>query len=146
MDDHHWLADAIAYSRRCPPSPTAYNVGAIIVAADGEELARGYSRETGPTTHAEEVAFDRVPADDPRLDGATLYSSLEPCGVRRSRPVPCAHLIAASRLRRVVFALREPPVLAPGGGDAVMRDAGVTVIELAELARAVTVVNAHLLG
>ena len=83
-----WLRAAIELSRRCEPSPYAYSVGAIIVSADGTELARGYSRETEASVHAEEVALLRVKIDD--LVDAVLYSSLEPCGVRRSRPAPCA--------------------------------------------------------
>jgi pyrimidine deaminase RibD-like protein len=148
MDDLDWLRAAIAHSRWCAPVPSAYCVGAIVVGADGVELARGFSRETDPTVHAEEVALARV--DRTRfgraLAGATLYSSLEPCGVRRSRPVPCAHLIAGTGITRVVYALREPPVLAAGGGDAVLRAAGIDVIELADLAGEVRAVNAHLVG
>jgi diaminohydroxyphosphoribosylaminopyrimidine deaminase/5-amino-6-(5-phosphoribosylamino)uracil reductase len=114
------------------------------VSAAGVELARGYSRETAPTAHAEEAALTRVHDDD--LAGATLYSSLEPCGVRTSRPVPCARLIADTAISRVVFALREPPTLAPGGGAAMLRAAGVEVVEIQQLADAVRAVNAHLFG
>lgn len=145
-DDRHWLGVAIALAENCSPVPGAYNVGAVIVAADGTELARGYSRETGPDVHAEEVALARVDPADPRLSGATLYSSMEPCGVRRSRPVPCAHLIAASAVPRVVYALREPPVLAAGGGDAVLRAAGVTVVEVPDQAFLVRRTNGHLIA
>jgi riboflavin-specific deaminase-like protein len=145
-DDRHWLGAAIAHAEHCVAVPGAYNVGAVVVAADGTELSRGYSRETGPDVHAEEVALARVDAGDPRLAGATLYSSMEPCGVRRSRPVPCAHLIATSAVRRVVYALREPPVLAAGGGDAVLRAAGVTVVEVPDLAYLVRRTNDHLIA
>lgn len=142
--DEQWLREAIEHSRLCRPSLAAYSVGAIIVSSAGVELARGYSRETGATAHAEEAALTRVRQKD--LDGATLYSSLEPCGVRTSRPVPCARLITETAIRRVVFGLREPPTLAPGGGAAMLRSAGVEVVEIQELADAVRAVNAHLFG
>ena len=141
--EEYWLAEAVAEALRCTPIPTAYCVGSIIVAADGTELARGYSRETDVSCHAEEVALARAGAD-PRLAEATLYASLEPCGVRRSRPVPCARLIVASPLRRVVYALREPPTLAPGGGAEILRAAGVTVLELPDLAGGVRAANPQL--
>jgi pyrimidine deaminase RibD-like protein len=143
-DDRRWLDAAIWLSELCTPVAGAYSVGAIVVGADGTELCRGYSRETDPAIHAEEVALGRVPpgAD---LAGATLYSSLEPCGVRRSRPVPCARLIAATPIRRVVYALREPPLLAEGGGESLLRAAGFEVVELADLAPRVREINAHLL-
>ena len=144
MDDDRWMRAAIEHSRRCPPSDSAYSVGVIIVAADGTELARGHSRETEADAHAEEAALLRVKNDD--LVDAVLYSSLEPCGVRRSRPVPCALLIAATPISRVVFALREPPTLAPGGGAVLLRAAGVEVVEMSALADEVRAVNAHLFG
>ena len=141
--DRALLRVAIELSGRCPVSPTAYAVGALVVAADGTELARGHSRETGPDAHAEEVALARAGT---AAAGATVYSSLEPCGSRRSRPVPCAELIVAAGVRRVVFALREPPLLAAGGGAAVLATAGVEVVEVVELAGTARAANRHLLG
>ena len=149
--DRRWLLEAIRLSRRCPPSQTAYSVGAVLVAADGSVLSTGYSRETAPGDHAEETALAKLglpgaaePAV-PELAAATLYSSLEPCAVRASRPVPCADLIIASGIGRVVIAWTEPPVLAPGGGAGRLRAAGVEVIEVPEFAALAREVNAHLL-
>jgi diaminohydroxyphosphoribosylaminopyrimidine deaminase / 5-amino-6-(5-phosphoribosylamino)uracil reductase len=148
--DRGWLREAIALSRRCPPSWTAYSVGALLVGADGKLLSAGYSRETDPADHAEELALARLNlpsrAVAAMVSGATLYSSLEPCAVRASRPIPCADLIIASRVGRVVIAWTEPPILAPGGGVARLRAAGVDVVEIPELAAEAREVNAHLLG
>jgi len=143
--DIPWLRRAIELSRQCAPSQTAYSVGAVIVAADGTLLATGFSREADPHDHAEEVALAKVPPGDPRLPMATLYSSLEPCGVRSSRPCPCSQLIIAAGVRRVVYAWREPPLLAPGGGGRQLRAAGAIVIEVPELAPEARQVNAHLI-
>ncbi len=125
-------------------------------------LSTGYSRETDPADHAEEVALARLglpgrSAGQPSsaatlvpgaalVPGATLYSSLEPCAVRASRPTPCADLIIASGIGRVAIAWTEPPILAPGGGVARLRAAGVDVVVVPELAAAAREVNAHLLG
>ena len=144
--DRAWLARAVEESRRCPPSRTAFCVGAIIVAADGTLLAAGYSREASPHDHAEETALAKLDLADPRLAGATLYSSLEPCRSRASRPRPCAELVLAAGLRRVVIAWLEPPVFAPGGGAALLREAGITVVEVPGLAARARAVNAAVLG
>ncbi len=148
--DRGWLLEAIELSRRCPPSLTAFSVGAVLVAADGRPLASGYSREVDPADHAEEVALGlaRLAGLDPggpEFAGATLYSSLEPCAARASRPVPCADLIITSGVGRVVIAWREPPVFVPGGGAARLRKAGVAITVLPELAAMAKAVNAHLL-
>ena len=144
--DRVWLAQTIELSRRCSPSPSAFCVGAVVVAADGTVMATGYSRETSPYAHAEEAALAKIDPADSRLTGATLYSSLEPCRVRASRPTPCAELIIAAGLRRVVIAWLEPPVFAPGGGAALLREAGITVVEVPGLAAEARAVNAAVLS
>ncbi|MEV5576484.1 deaminase [Spirillospora sp. NPDC052269] len=135
----------------CPPSDTAFSVGAVLVAPDGTELARGHSRESSPHDHAEESALAKL-GTQAELDaqavpsGTTIYSSLEPCGARRSRPRPCAELIVAAGIRRVVFAWREPSLFVEGTGDEYLRAHGVEVVELPALAAAARRPNAHLLG
>jgi diaminohydroxyphosphoribosylaminopyrimidine deaminase/5-amino-6-(5-phosphoribosylamino)uracil reductase len=115
----------------------------VLVSAGGGVLATGYSRETSPADHAEEVALARVAGPVPA--GATFYSSLEPCAERASRPWPCARLIIEAGVRRVVIAWREPPLFVPGGGAAVLEAAGVRVVEIPALAAAARAPNAHLL-
>jgi pyrimidine deaminase RibD-like protein len=140
--DRDWLLAAIELSRSCPVATTAYAVGAIIVGTGGE-LARGYSRESGPADHAEETALARAAGD---LRGATIYTSLEPCTVRSSHSRTCTDLILAAGLRRVVFALREPLLFADCHGAETLRAGGVEVLELADLAGLVRQVNGHLFG
>jgi pyrimidine deaminase RibD-like protein len=141
--DLHWLREAIELSRRCPPSASAFSVGAILVGADGGVIATGHSRERDPKDHAEEVALARAAGDRP-LAGSTLYSSLEPCLARASRPRSCVELITESGIGRVVIAWLEPPLFVAGGGAAALRDAGVTVVEIPWLAGLARSVNAHL--
>jgi pyrimidine deaminase RibD-like protein len=144
--DRRWLQVAIDLSRRCPPSATAFSVGAVIVDADGAVIAEGHSRETGPRVHAEESALAKVGADDPRLPAATMYSSLEPCSTRSSSPRACADLILEAGIGRVVFALREPSVFVDCHGVENLTAGGVIVVEVTDLADQVRAANAHLLG
>ena len=80
-------------------------VGAV-VARDGEMLtAAGNARERSqdPTAHAEVLALREASSlsDSWRLDGCTLYVTLEPCAM-------CAGAIVLSRIDRVVFGARDP--------------------------------------
>ncbi|MFI6761154.1 deaminase [Micromonospora sp. NPDC050417] len=145
MTDHdrQWLEAAIALSYQSPPVSFAYAVGAVVVGPDGARLATGYSRETDPYVHAEEAALAKLADTD--LSGATIYSSLEPCSTRRSRPRSCTQLILAAGIRRVVFALREPPLLADCHAVELLQAAGVEVVEIPDLADQVRAVNGHLL-
>lgn len=144
--DRAWLRIACELALECPPSRTAFSVGAVVVAADGTELARGYSREGGdPVVHAEEAALAKLAPDEPRLAGATVYSSLEPCARRASRPKPCAELIVAAGAARVVTAWREPDTFVPGAdGIGLLDAAGIVVAEVPELADAAKIPNHHL--
>ena len=155
--DHRFLRWAVELSRLCPPSDSAFSVGAVIVGEDGEVLATGFSREQEDHDHAEEVALRKLhPAQqpslgpslgqDPRLRHATLYSSLVPCGARASRPVTCVQHIVAAGIPRVVFAWREPRLFTDGEGAEQLRAAGVAVTELPGLAERARAVNAHLAG
>ena len=142
--DRRFLSWAVELSRLCPPSESAFSVGAVIVGEDGQVLSTGFSREQEDHDHAEEVAVRKLGFHDPRLRRATIYSSLVPCGARASRPVTCVQHIIAAGIPRVIFAWREPPVFTAGDGADQLRAAGVDVLELPGLAPRARAVNAHL--
>ncbi|GLZ79026.1 hypothetical protein Afil01_38330 [Actinorhabdospora filicis] len=142
MSDLEHLSLAVELAYRCPPSASAFSVGAVLARPDGPVLARGFSRGEQPQDHAEEVALRHAPGD---LDGVTVYSSLEPCGRRASRPRTCAELIVAAGIRRVVYAWEEPSLFVEGRGAEVLRAAGVEVLVVDSLAARARAANAHLL-
>lgn len=136
---------AITLAQQCPPADGAYSVGAVVVDENGLEISNGYSRESDPKVHAEESALGKLAPDDPRLAGSTIYSTLEPCSQRASRPRPCTQLILDSRIRRVVIAWREPSLFVQNCvGVELLEQHGVSVSELPELAAEAMAPNAHL--
>jgi diaminohydroxyphosphoribosylaminopyrimidine deaminase/5-amino-6-(5-phosphoribosylamino)uracil reductase len=144
--DRRWLASAIELSRLSPPTPTNYAVGAILVGADGLALTTGNTGEIGPRDHAEEAVLAKL-TDRHELDlaGATIYSTLEPCTARKSRPGTCTDLILAAGIKRVVIALREPLLFADCHGVETLRERGVEVLEIGDLGRLVREINSHVL-
>jgi tRNA(adenine34) deaminase len=80
-------------------------VGAVVVAPDGTPFEdRNRTRELAdPTAHAESLSIRRAAAHqgDWRLEGHTLYVTLEPCAM-------CAGAIVLSRVGRVVFGAHDP--------------------------------------
>lgn len=144
-DDERWMSLAVELAWRCPPSDSAYSVGAVIVGTDGAELSRGFSREADPHVHAEESALRKLATDDPGLPGATIYSTLEPCSRRKSGPHSCTELIIASGIARVVFAWREPDLfVADCQGAELLGQAGLSVAELPRFATRAAAPNQHL--
>lgn len=143
--DYEWMTLAIELAHQCPPSPGAFSVGAVIVDQSGEEVSRGYSRETDSHVHAEESALAKLSGDDPRLKTATIYSTLEPCSQRKSRPRTCTQLILAAGIPRVVMAWREPSLfVADCQGYELLANAGVAVVEIPNLAEEAKAPNTHL--
>lgn len=103
-EDRRWLDVALAMAERTGRMGNV-PVGAVIV-IDGREVARvGNLRETlqDPTAHAELLALREAAraARSWRLDEATVYVTLEPCAM-------CAGALVQARVRRVVYAAREP--------------------------------------
>lgn len=143
--DREWMGKALQLARLCPPTTNAYSVGAIVVDAAGQPISTGYSRETGPHVHAEEAALRKVSAADrPRLNGATLYTTLEPCSTRHTPTTPCTQLAIDAGISRVVLAWREPDHFVICRGVELLSRAGIEVVELPDLADTARRINDHL--
>lgn len=94
-------------------------IGAVVV-ADGAVLGRGHNRrevDGDPTAHAEVLALREAARARGgwRLDGCTLYVTLEPC-------VMCAGALVLARVDRVVFGADDPKAGAVGALYDVPRD------------------------
>ena len=117
------MAEAIALGAgargRTAPNP---NVGCVIV-TDGQIVGRG-ATEQGGRPHAEAVALAQA---GQRAEGATLYTSLEPCAHRSHRGPTCAHLVIKAQVSRVVAALEDPDERTAGDGIGLLKDAGLAV-------------------
>ena len=79
-------------------------VGAVVAMA-GEIVGRGWNSPVArndPTAHAEILALREAAAHigNYRLEGATLYSTLEPCAM-------CAGALVVARVARLVFGARD---------------------------------------
>jgi tRNA(adenine34) deaminase len=86
-------------------------VGAVVV-HDGRIVGRGCNQiETlqDPTAHAEMIAISAAAGTlgSRRLEGCTLYSTLEPCAM-------CAGALVLSRIERLVFGAWDPKAGACG--------------------------------
>ena len=96
-------------------------IGAVVVDADGTELARAVNAREDlgdPTAHAEILAMRaaaKVLGDGWRLTGATLAVTVEPCTM-------CAGALVMARVERLVFGAWEPKTGAVGSLWDVVRD------------------------
>lgn len=102
-------------------------VGCVIVSPSGALLGRGHTQGPGED-HAEIAAARDAEARGQSVVGSTLYSTLEPCSFHGRTPA-CSRSIAARGVARVVIGMRDPHPRVDGQGIAILREAGVEVIE-----------------
>ena len=94
-------------------------VGAVLV-RDGRLAAESHNRTVSasdPTAHAEVVAVRIAAAaqGDWRLDGTTLYTTLEPCAL-------CCGAIVLARIQRVVIGASDPKAGMAGTLENLLQD------------------------
>jgi diaminohydroxyphosphoribosylaminopyrimidine deaminase/5-amino-6-(5-phosphoribosylamino)uracil reductase len=98
-------------------------VGAVIV-RDGRVVGEGFHPGPG-LPHAERVALRQAGS---AARGATLYCTLEPC-CHHGRTPPCTDGILEAGVAAVYFSVGDPDPQVSGGGAAILRQAGVPVVE-----------------
>jgi len=99
-----WMREAI-HEANLAAEKGEVPVGAVIV-RDGRIIGRGHNRVESlndPTAHAEILAIGAAggQGESWRLDGATLYVTLEPCTM-------CSGAILLARVGTVVFGAADP--------------------------------------
>lgn len=118
--DRSWLLHALNIADKgrgqCAPNPA---VGAVLV-RDEKLISEGFHQGPG-LPHAE---VEALRGHEKEAEGATLFVSLEPC-CHWGRTPPCTDLLKESKLRRVVYAVRDPNPKVSGGGQSQLRDAGI---------------------
>jgi diaminohydroxyphosphoribosylaminopyrimidine deaminase / 5-amino-6-(5-phosphoribosylamino)uracil reductase len=102
-------------------------VGCVIVDDQGRILGRGHTLGPGED-HAEIAAARDAQANGQAIEGATLYSTLEPCAFHGRTPA-CARSIVERGLRRVVIGMHDPHPRVDGAGVGILRAGGIEVIE-----------------
>ncbi|MHC4408323.1 MAG: tRNA adenosine(34) deaminase TadA [Planctomycetota bacterium] len=103
-EDEAYMRAALREARRALDDEEV-PVGAVVVHA-GRVIGRAFNqreRLKDPTAHAEMIALTQASAamESWRLEGATLYVTLEPC-------LMCAGALVNARIGRVVFGARDP--------------------------------------
>jgi len=147
---------ALLEADKCIPTPTAFCVGCVLTCRwpdDGTRvhvLSTGYSRELPGNTHAEANALAKakdvdvqallslpldsaekdIPSIATLLEGADVYTTLEPCSIRTSGLAPCADALIAAKVRRCCIGVAEPPDFVNCEGATKLVNAGIEVIWL----------------
>jgi tRNA(adenine34) deaminase len=106
-EDERFMRRAIAIAREAgAKGDGAVPIGCVIV-KDGEIIGEGANEvaaQNDPTAHAEIVAIRRAAQRiGPSLEGATLYSTLQPCGM-------CSMASIWSHVSRIVFSAERDQV------------------------------------
>ena len=125
MNDTNYMmqAIAIAASVRMRTSPNPW-VGCVIVTTDGQTFTGATEAPGG--RHAEIVALDAARLANAQLQGATVYTTLEPCN-HQGRTGPCTEALIDAQVARVVSAVTDPDTHVGGRGFQALRHASINV-------------------
>lgn len=126
--DRRFMAAAIRLSRRnLGLTATNPSVATLIVRNDGQGpyIVGSGVTAVGGRPHAETEALAEA-GDLAR--GATAYVTLEPCA-HHGRTPPCAEALVAAGVTRVVGGASDPDPRVSGKGYAILREAGIEVVE-----------------
>ncbi|MER8597592.1 bifunctional diaminohydroxyphosphoribosylaminopyrimidine deaminase/5-amino-6-(5-phosphoribosylamino)uracil reductase RibD [Mesorhizobium sp. M1339] len=126
--DRRYMAAALRLSRKnAGRTSTNPSVGTLIVRDDGNGPMIVGSGVTagGGRPHAETQALAEA---GELARGATAYVTLEPCA-HHGRTPPCANALVSAGVARVVGAASDPDPRVSGKGYAILRAAGVEVVE-----------------
>lgn len=125
MNDTNYMMQAIevAASVRMRTSPNPW-VGCVIVTTDGQTFTGATEAPGG--RHAEIVALDAARLAKAQLEGATVYTTLEPCN-HQGRTGPCTEALINAHVARVVSAITDPDAQVGGQGFQALRHASINV-------------------
>ena len=126
IDAQHMLA-ACKLAHECEPVKTAYNVGAVLLDAEGEVIGTGFSRELPGNTHAEQCALAKAAEKGHDAAGGTMFSSMEPCSTRLSGNESCTSRLISAKVARVVLAAMEPATFVQCKGVELLQASGIQV-------------------
>lgn len=122
--DQQYMAAAIRFARRHLARTGTNPSVACLLVKDGVIVGRGITAKGG-RPHAEAIAIAEAGI---LAHGATAYVTLEPCA-HHGRTPPCAEALVTAKIARVVVAATDPDPRVSGQGNAILRAAGLEVIE-----------------
>ncbi|GAA5931558.1 uncharacterized protein JCM15063_001501 [Sporobolomyces koalae] len=137
-----FMQQALSVARESVYIPTAFCVGCVVTTAADHPtcpslvLATGYSRELPGNTHAEQCALDKFLEINDKysdewkrelLEGASCYTTMEPCSVRMSGNVPCVQRILDTGIKNIFIGVEEPSDFVECEGTRLLKDQGRNV-------------------
>lgn len=127
--DIEWMQRALQLAEygRGSVSPNPM-VGCVIV-HEGRIIGEGWHRHYGgPHAEVRAVEDAEEKGNEAWLAEATVYVTLEPCSHTGKTP-PCADLLVAKSVKKVVICNYDPNPLVAGQGIQKLRNAGIEVVQ-----------------
>lgn len=143
-----YMRQALDEARKSIHTPTAFCVGCVLVSSPSHPshpsvvLSTGFSRELPGNTHAEQCALDKLLSPSSTnggpfstttlsqeererlLEGASCYTTMEPCSGRLSGNLPCVQRLLNTGVQRVFIGVEEPKDFVECEGTKLLRESG----------------------
>jgi ATP-dependent DNA helicase RecG len=132
IEDREFMEMAIDVMKNSIQEPredkVSPKVGAVLVKSDGS-IETAFRGELRHGDHAEFTLLERKNRSE-KLDGATLYATLEPCapGARKHPKLGCAERIVNARIKKVFIGVEDPDPKVDRKGIQYLIDNGIEVV------------------
>ncbi len=126
-DDEALMKRAIELGKQALGTTEDNPAVGCVIAHNGKILGEGWTQPPGGP-HAEISAFLDAEEKQYSVEGATLYSTVEPCTFFGRTP-PCTNAIIQKQIQRVVIGIRDPHPQVQGEGIRRLQEAGILVTE-----------------
>ncbi|KAL9020498.1 MAG: hypothetical protein Q9185_002271 [Variospora sp. 1 TL-2023] len=147
LDHLGYMRLALSLAEKCPPKPTNYRVGAVLVdEGTNQILSTGFTLELPGNTHAEQCALRKYSSTKNVPEEAVgsvlptqtvLYTTMEPCQTRSAGNTPCVERILGTisgedgGIQTVYVGVKEPDTfVVANAGQSKLEQAGIVYIHV----------------
>lgn len=120
-----WMQLSITLGKQSVSEGGATPSVGVVVVRNGIILGESFRGKTGPGDHAEYGVMKIL--GEGNLQGATVFTTLEPCSRRSITKVPCATRLIEAKVHTVYIGMFDPNPVIYRKGWRMLRDAGLTL-------------------
>lgn len=128
--DELYMSRALELAERGAGSVSPNPMVGCVIVKEGEVIGEGWHQKFG-SPHAEVEALRNI-EDRSKIQGSTVYVSLEPCSHYGKTP-PCTDLLIREKVGKVIIGCKDPNPVVNGKGIDQLINSGIAV-EISKLA------------
>ena len=125
----HWMRRSIDVGKQSVAEAARKPSVGVVIVRNGVLIGESYRGEHGAGVHAEAGLLMVLEEQGVKVEGATVFTTLEPCSCRNPPKIPCAERLVGARVAAAVIGMYDPNPRVYRTGWKILRDAGVLLFD-----------------